>query len=155
MVLKKQLIGININLKKKQVRNRYLDFFIDASFQRINRLFVLSFKDADGRKSYKQYYFLTVEIKDYNVINGKNFFDQSIKNYLKTYDNIRKIATGQGDDYITGCLLDYPYFKKYYKLIAIDLSIQQKLDADPKAIQQINFTENLSRAESATNVFHY
>ena len=56
------------------------------------------------------------------MINGINFFDQPIKNDLKTYDNIRKIATGQGDDNTTGCLLDYPCFKKYYKLIAIDLS---------------------------------
>ena len=61
------------------------------------------------------------------MIDGRNFFDQPIKNDLKTYDNIRKIATGQGDDYTTGCLLDYPYFKKYYKLIAIDLSKRQKL----------------------------
>ena len=77
------------------------------------------------------------------MIDGRNFFDHPIKNDLKTYDNIRKIATGQGDDYTTGCLLDYPYFKIYYKLIAIDLSKQQKLDADPKAIQQINLTGNL------------
>ena len=61
------------------------------------------------------------------MIDGRNFFDQPIKNDLKTYDNIRKVATGQGDDYTTGCLLDYPYFKKYYKLIAIDLSKRQKL----------------------------
>ena len=58
---------------------------------------------------------------------------------------IRKIATGQGDDYTTGCLLDYNYFKNYYKMIAIDLSKKQALDADPRAIQQINFTENLDR----------
>ena len=87
------------------------------------------------------------------MIDGRNLFDQTIKNDLKTYDNIRKIATGQGDDYTTGCLLDYPYFKKYYKLIAIDLSKQQKLDADPKAIQQINFTGNLDRAEGLTMFF--
>ena len=87
------------------------------------------------------------------MIDGRNLFDQPIKNDLKTYDNIRKIATGQGDDYTTGCLLDYPYFKKYYKLIAIDLSKQQKLDADPKVIQQINFTGNLDRAEGATMFF--
>ena len=87
------------------------------------------------------------------MINGINFFDQPIKNDLKTYDNIRKIATGQGDDYTTGCLLDYPYLKKNYKLIAIDLSKQQKLDADPKVIQQINFTGNLDRAEGATMFF--
>ena len=67
------------------------------------------------------------------MINGRDFFDQPIKNDLKAYDNIRKIATGQGDDYTTGCLSDYPYFKRYYKLIAIDLSKQQKLEADPKA----------------------
>ena len=114
----------------------------------------MSFKDDYGRESHKQYCLPTVEIKDYNVlINGRNFFDQPIKNDLKTYDNIRKIATGQGDDYTTGCLLDYPYFKKYYKLIAIDLSKQQKLDADPKAIQQINFTGNLDRAEGAAMFF--
>ena len=95
-----------------------------------------------------------MEIKDYNVIiGGSNFFDQPIKNDLKTNDNIRKIATGQGDDYTTGLLLDYPYFKKHYKLIAMDLSKQQKLDADPKAIQRINFTGNLSRVEAATMFF--
>ena len=114
----------------------------------------MSFKDADGQKGHKQYYLPTVEIKDYNVmIDGRNFFDQPIKNDLKTYDNIRKIATGQGDDYTTVCLLDYPYLKNYYKLIAIDLSKQQKLDADPKAIQQINFTGNLDRAEGSTMFF--
>ena len=62
-----------------------------------------------------------------------------------TYENIRKTAIGQGDDYTTGCLLDYTYFKKYYKMIAVDLSKQQALDADPKAIQQINFTAKLDR----------
>ena len=80
------------------------------------------------------------------MIDGKNFFDQPIKNDKITYENIRKIATGQGDDYTTGCLLDYIYFKNYYKMIVVDLSKQQALDADPKAIQQINFTANLDRA---------
>ena len=76
--------------------------------------------------------------KDYNVMmDGKIFFDQPVKNIKVTYENIRKIATGQGDDYTTGCLLDYIYFKNYYKMIAVDLSKQQVLDADPKAIQQI------------------
>ena len=77
------------------------------------------------------------------MINGENFFDQPIKDNKITYENIRKIATGQGDDYKTGCLLDYPYFKDTYKMIAVDLSKQQALDADPRAIQQINFTANL------------
>ena len=80
------------------------------------------------------------------MIDGKNFFDQPIKDNEVTYENIRKITTGQGDDYTTGCLLDYIYLKKYYRMIAIDLSKQQALDVDPKAIQQINFTANLDRA---------
>ena len=80
------------------------------------------------------------------MIDGKNFFDQLINSMTKTYKNIRKIATGQGDDSTTGCLLDCTYFKKYYKMIAIDLSRQQALDVDPRAIQQINFTANLDRA---------
>ena len=76
------------------------------------------------------------------MIDGQNFFTQPIRNNLITYDNIRKIATGQRD-YTARCLLDYNYFKNYHKMIAIDLSKQQALDADPKAIQQIKFTENL------------
>ena len=66
------------------------------------------------------------------MIDGQNFFDQPIRNNLITYDNIRKISTGQGDDYATGYLLDYIYFKNYYKVIAKDLSKQQALDADSK-----------------------
>ena len=69
------------------------------------------------------------------MINGKNFFDQPVKNNEITYENIRKIATGQGDDYIIGCLLDYIYFTNYYKMIAVDLRKKQALDADLKAIQ--------------------
>ena len=87
------------------------------------------------------------------MIDGKNFFDQPINSDLKTYDNIRKIATGYGDDYTIGCLLDYTYFKDHYKMIAIDLSKQQALNADPRAIQQINFTANLDRAGNATMFF--
>ena len=83
----------------------------------------------------------------------KIFFDQPINDDIKTYENIRKTATGQGDDYTTGCLLDYPYFKENYKMIVIDLSKQQVLDADPRAIQQINFTANLDRAGNTTMFF--
>ena len=108
----------------------------------------MSFKDDDGRESCEQYYLPTVEIKDYNIM-----IDQPIKNDLKTYDNIRKIATGQGDDYTTGCLLDYPYFKTYYNLIEIDLSKQSTLDADPKVIQQINFAGNLERQQKVQQFF--
>ena len=80
----------------------------------MNRLFVLSFENDAHWRSYKQYFLPTVEIKDYSImIDGKNLFDQPIKNNLKTYENIRKITTGQGDDYTTGCLLDYNYFTNY------------------------------------------
>ena len=86
------------------------------------------------------------------MIDGKNLFDQPIKNDKVTYRNIRKI-TGQGDDYTTGCLLEYTYFKKYCKMIAIDLSKQQALDDDPKAIHQINFTANLDWAGNTRTYF--
>ena len=84
------------------------------------------------------------------MIYDKNVFDQRINNDIKTYVNVRKTATGQEDDYRTGCLLDYSYFTRNYKIIAIDLSKQQTLDDDPRAIQQINFTADLDRVE---NVF--
>ena len=139
---------------KKYAQNRYLNHLVDPSFQGVNRLFVLSFENENDRKSHSTYYLPKVEIKNYNVmIDGKNFFDQPINSNLKTYENIRKIATGQGDDYTTGCLLDYSYFNNHYKMIAIDLSKQQVFDADPRAIQQINFTANLNRAGNTTMFF--
>ena len=67
------------------------------------------------------------------MIDGKIFFDQP-------YDNIRKIATSQKGDLTTSCLLDYVYFRNYYKMIAIDLIKQKAFDVDPKAIKQTNFT---------------
>ena len=79
------------------------------------------------------------------MVDGKNFFDQPVKNDKVTYENIRKITIGQGDDYTTGCLLGYTNFKKY-KMIPIDLSKEQVVDTDPKAIQQINFTTDLDKA---------
>ena len=87
------------------------------------------------------------------MIDGRNLFDQPINSMTKTYENIRGIAAGQGDDYTTGCLLDYSYFKENYKLIAIDLSKQQALDADPTTIQRINFTANLDRNWNTTMFF--
>ena len=127
---------------------------INPSFQGVSRLFVLSFENEDGRTSHSTYYLPKVEIKDYNVmIDGRDFFDQPINSMNKTYENIRKISTGNGDDYATGCLLDYSYFNENYKLIAVDLSKQLELDADPRAIQQINFTANLERAGNTTMFF--
>ena len=96
------------------------------------------------------YYLPKRKIKSYNVmIDWKNVFDQSVKNDIRAYDNIRQISTGQGDDYTTGFLLDYNYFKEHYNIIAIDLSKQKELDFNPKAIQQISFTGNLEN-QSAT-----
>ena len=126
-------------------QNPKLNHLIEPSFQEVNRLFVLAFEDDAQRISNKRYYIPNVKMKDYVMINGKNVFNQPIKNNKVTYENIRKIATRQGDDYTTG-LLDYIYFKSYYKMIEVDLSKQQALDADPKAMQQINFTANLDRA---------
>ena len=142
----KKTISWNKYLAKPELlaQNANLNHLIEPSFQGVNRLFVLAFENDDQRTSNKRYYIPNVEIKDYNVmIDGKNFFDQPVKNNKGKYENIRKIATGRGDDYTTGCLLD---FKIYYKMIAVDLSKQQALDADPKAIQKINFTANLDRA---------
>ena len=125
-------------------QNPNLNHLVEPSFQGINRLFVVVYENDVQRTSAKGYYLANVEIEYYNVmINGGNFFDQPIKNNKVTDENVRKIATGQGDDYATGSLLDYPFFQDSYKLIAVDLSKQQALDADPRTIQQINFTENL------------
>ena len=90
-------------------------FLVDPNFQGVNRLFVLSFKNEGDRKVHIGYYFPKVEIKDYNImIDEKNFFDQPVKSDIRTYDNIRKIATGPENDYTTGCLLDYNYFNNYH-----------------------------------------
>ena len=108
---------------KKYAQNRYLNHLVNPSFQGVNRLFVISFENEDAGRSHSNCYLPLLEIKNYNdAIDGKNFFDQPINSNLKTYENIRKIATGQGDHYTTDCLLDYSYFNNYYKLIAIDLS---------------------------------
>ena len=93
-------------------------------------------QNENGRTSHSTCYLPKEDKKDYSVvIDGKNFFDQLINSELKTYEIIRKNATGRGYDYTTDCLLDYSYFKINYKMIAMDLSKQQVLDADPRAIQ--------------------
>ena len=139
---------------KTFVQKRYLNYLINPSFEGVNRLFVLSFENEIDRTSHSTYYLQKVETKDDNVMaDGRNFFDEAINSMSKTYENIRKIATGKGDNYTTGCLLDYPYFKENYKMITIDLSRQNELDADPRAINQINFTANLDRAGHKTIFF--
>ena len=137
-----------------QERNQYLYYWIDPNFQAVNRTFVSKFENTTGWKSSKRYYLPNVGIKDYNVgIDGQNFFDQRVKNKLSIYDNIRKIAAGQGVDYTTGCLLDYLYFKNHYLIIAIHLSKQKELDADPKSIQETNFIGNVDQPRNTTVFF--
>ena len=139
---------------KAFAQNRYLNYLINPSLQGINRLFVLPFENENGRTSRSTFYLPKVEIKDYNVmIDGRNFFNLPINCMNKTYENVRKITTGTGDDYTIGCLIDYSYFKENYKMIAKDLSRQNELDADTRAIQQINFTANLDRAGNTTIFF--
>ena len=106
-------------------QNQNLDFLMDSSLQGVNRLFVLLFENEGNRIVHIGYYLPKVEIKDYKVlIDGQNFFDQPAYSDMRTYDKIQKNGTGQGDGYKTGCLLDNPYFKEHYKLIAVGLSKQ-------------------------------
>ena len=121
-------------------------FALDASSQGVNKLFVLPFDNTNNgdskveRYSHTKYFLQRVDIINYNVlIDNRNFYDQPVNDQIKKYDEIRKIETGKGDDYATGCLLDYQYFEDHYQLIAVDLSKQKKLDADPRAIQQLEF----------------
>ena len=101
-----------------KAQNQYLNYLIDPSFQGVNRPFVQSFEDNAHQRSYNQYFLPTVEIKDHNfMIDGKNIFDQPVKNYIRIHDNIRKITTGQGYDYTNGCLLGHVSFKNYCKMI--------------------------------------
>ena len=86
------------------------------------------------------------------IISGKKFYDQPIDSDIKRYEEIRKLITGQGEDYTTECLLDYEYIKNHYRLIAVDLSRQKELDPDPKAIQQIEFVEQLNKLYDNYNV---
>ena len=111
----KRVINWNKYLSKPELlaQNPILNHLVEPSFQGVNRLFILAFENDTQRASAKGYYLPNVEIKYYNImINRENLFDKPIKSSKVTYENIRKIATGQGDDYTTGRLLDYPYFKK-------------------------------------------
>ena len=119
--------------------NHFTRIPLDAYFQGVRRLFVLNNTNNDAKKVERNSH-TRVNITNYNVlIDDRNFYDQPINDQIKQYDEIRKTATGQGDDYTTGCLLDYQYFKDHYNLIAVDLSKQKELDADSRAIQQIEF----------------
>ena len=128
-----------------QTKNNNLNYLIDPTFTKVNRLFVLSFENENDRTSFSKYYVPNVQIKDFNVlIDGKSFFDMPIKNGEETYEQI--IEMGRNNDYTTGNLLDYEYFSKHYKLIAIDLSKQIELE-NPDLKQQINFIGSLKEIE--------
>ena len=125
-----------------QPQNNKLNYLIEPTFTNVNRLFVLS------RYSYSNYYVPKVKIDDFNVlIDGKRFLDLPVKNKGEAYEKI--IEMSNNNDYTTGNLIDFAYFKKNYKLIAIDLSKQTKLK-DP---QHINFTGKLLRNPGATMFF--
>ena len=134
-----------------QSNNNNLNYLIDPAFTSVNRLFVLSFARTilgDKRGSFSHYYVPNAEIKDSNIlIDGESFFDLPVKNEEETYEKI--IEMSNNNDYTTGNLLDFAYFKKHYKLIAIDLSKQTKLK-DP---QQINFIGKLDKDNGATMFF--
>ena len=134
-----------------QSNNNNLNYLIDPAFTNVNRLFVLSFardNAGDKRDSFSYYYVPNVEIKDFNVLtDGKSFFDLPVKNEEEAYEKI--IEMSNNNDYTTGNLLDFAYFKENYKLIAIDLSKQTKLK-DP---QQISFIGKLLNRHGATMFF--
>ena len=121
-------------------------------------MFALAFDNSNNgdnkieRDSHRKYFLPRPDISNYNVsIDGRNSYDQPINDQIKKYDEIRKIATEKGDDYTTGCLLDYQYFKD--QLITVDLPKQKELDADPRVIQQIEFYGKLETNLQVCTVF--
>ena len=149
--------------KYKEIPNKtynehdYIRELLDASYQGVKRLFVLAYRDCGGANrvtadSHRRYFLPRVKIVNYNIeIDGRNFYDQPINDLIKQYDEVRKVSTGQGDDYTTGCLLDFAYLKNNFRLIATDLSKQKTLDTDSIAIQQIIFT---GRANSGAMIYY-
>ena len=116
---------------------------LDPSFQGVNRLFVMVYNTANGqptRNGQQKYYVPRIDLEKYNVIiDGRNFYDNPVESDIKKYRELKKVTIRKGEDYTTGSLLDFNYFDKHYKLIAVDLSKQKELDADPRAIKQIEF----------------
>ena len=116
---------------------------LDPSFQGVYRLFVMAYNRANGqptRNGQQKYYLPRIDLEKYNVIiDGRNFYDNPIEINIEKYRVLKKVMIGKGEDYTTGSLLDFNYFDKHYKLVAVDLSKQKELDADPTAIQQIEF----------------
>ena len=120
---------------------------LDPSFQGVNRLFVMAYSTANGqptRNGQQKYYLPKIDLEKYNVIiDGRNFYDNPIESVIEKYRQLKKVMIGRGEDYTTGSLLDFNYFDKHYKLVAVDLSKQKELDADPRAIQKTEFKYKL------------
>ena len=116
---------------------------LDPSFQGVNRLFVMAYNRANGqptRNGQRKYYLPRIDLEKYNVIiDGRNFYDNPIESDIEKYRELTKVMIGKGEDNTTGSLFDFNNFNKHYKLVAVDLSKQKELDADPRAIQQIEF----------------
>ena len=116
---------------------------LDPSFQGFNRLFVMAYNRANGqptRNGQQKYFLPRIDLEKYNVIiDGRNFYDNPVESDIEKYRELKKVMIGKGEDYTTGSLLDFNYFDKHYKLVAVDLSKQKELYADPRAIQQIEF----------------
>ena len=130
--------------------NNYKRTLLDTSIPGVNRLFVAGFNNIDGnanqiiRNNHRKYFLPRVDIKDYNVlIGGRNFYDQNISGDFKKYEELRNMMTGRGEDYTTGSLIDYNYWKNNYKLICCDLSKQKVLDSNPRSNQQVEFVYRL------------
>ena len=127
-------------------QNDYIRELLDASFQRVKRLFVLVYDNNAGddlvtTNSHRRNFLPRIKTENYYIkIDGRNFYDQPINDLIKQYDEVRKISTGQGDDYTSDCLLNFVCFKRNCRLITADLSKQKVLDANPRVIQQIIFT---------------
>ena len=124
--------------------NEFKYINLDPSFQGVNRLFVMAYSRADNNQPTKdgqrKYYLPRIDFKKYNVvIDGRNFYHNPIESDIEKYIELKKAMIGKGEDYTTGSLLDFDYFLEHYKLVAVDLSKQKELDADPRAIQQIEF----------------
>ena len=155
-VIDNSVVEIAATNTKKYKRER-----LDASYQEVKRLLVLAYDNTEGNNhvsvdSFKKYFLPRVKIEDYNIeIDEKNFYDQPINDLIKQYDEIRKVSTGQGDDYTTGSLLDFAYFKINCRLIAADLSKQKALDADSRVIQQIIFTGKIKAEVAHTKVINH
>ena len=155
-VIDNKIVEIPANNEQKYIRE-----LIDSSWQGVKRLFVLAYDNKEGDNkvsadSYKKYFLPRVKIENYNIeIDGRDFYDQPINDSIKQYDEIRKISTGQGDDYATACLLGFAYFETNCRLIAVDLSKQKALDANSRAIQQIIVTGKIKATEENTRVLIY